>query len=123
MNKTGRIFRTPVYKADLRKIYAQSLRRFGEKVADETMRQIHAVEQSALSDSSYGKIDKEHHSKIFRYKTIRNSQTLFFHAIGDDIVMITAGYCSRDWSAILGKMEEEILHIVKNITAKKQEFL
>ena len=115
----GEIFRTSVYKADLRKIYAFSLRRFGAHVADETMRQIQAVEQSALSDPNFGKIDGKYYSEIFRYKTIRNRQTLFFHPLGDDVVMITAGYCGREWRATLSKLEDEIHEQIKNISVKQ----
>lgn len=115
----GKIFRTPVYKANLRIIYAYSLRHFGEQVADETMRQIQAVEKGALSDPRYGKIDAQYHSEIFRYKTIRNSQTIFFHPLGDDVVMITAGYCGRDWGAILKKLENEIMQQIKSVSVQK----
>jgi plasmid stabilization system protein ParE len=115
----GKIFRTPVYKANLRTIYAYSLRRFGEVVANETMRQIQAVEQGALNDPRYGKIDAQYHSEIFRYKTIRNSQTVFFHPLGDDVVMITAGYCGREWGAILEKIDDEIMQQIKNLSAQK----
>jgi plasmid stabilization system protein ParE len=115
----GKILRTPVYKANLRKIYAYSLRHFGEQVADETMRQIRAVEQGALNDSGFGKIDAQYHSQIFRYKTTLNSQTIFFHPLGDDIVMITAGFCARDWSVILKKLEDETMQQIKSIFPHK----
>ncbi len=105
----GKILRTPVYKADLRRIYAYSLRHFGEIVANETMRQIQIVEKNALFDRNYGKIDAHYHSTVFHYKTIRNSQTVFFHHIGDDVIMITAGYCGREWMHILKKLENEII--------------
>ncbi len=84
----GKIFRTSVYKDNLRKIYAYSLRQFESQAAEETMRQIQSVEQSALNDPNFGKVDVQYHSKIFRYKTIRNSQTIFFHPLGDDVVMM-----------------------------------
>lgn len=112
----GKIFRTPVYKSDLRSIYAYSLRHFGERVADETMRQIQAVEKKAANDPSYGKLEAHYHSDFFRYRTIRNSQTVFFHHIGDDVVMITAGYCGRNWGAILKTLESEIKQHIQAIS-------
>lgn len=115
----GKVFRTPTYKSDIRKIYAHSLRRFGEKVADATMLQMKQVEQAALKDPSYGKLDTQYHSTIFRYKTIRNSQTLFFHRLGNDVVMITAGSCRRDWRVILNDLEAEIMQHIKNILAQE----
>lgn len=115
----GKIFRTPVYKNDLRKIYAFSLRHFGALVADETVRQIQTVEQSALADPHFGTVERQYHSKIFRYKTIRNSQTIFFHPIGDDVVMITAGYCGRDWGTILSRVENEVMQQIKRMPVKK----
>jgi plasmid stabilization system protein ParE len=106
----GKIFRTAVYKADLRRIYAYSLRHFGAQVAQEAMRQI-----QALADPTFGKVDARYHSKIFRYKTTRNSQSVFFHAIGDDVVLITTGYCGREWGTVLNRLEETILQQIKNI--------
>lgn len=73
-----KIYRTPLYKTDLKKIYLYSISCFGEFVANETIKQIQQVEQNALNNKNFGKIDPKYHSKIFRYTTTKNKQTVFF---------------------------------------------
>lgn len=106
----GKIFRTNLYKTDLGKVYLYSLSCFGEQVANETLNQIKEVEQNALNDKNFGTINEKYHSKIFRYKTTKNKQTVFFHHLIDGVVMITVGYCGREWKFILKKIEDEILN-------------
>ena len=83
------IFYTPRYEDDLVRIYKYSARKWGRPVAERTLEQIADVEQKALTDPDFGKVDAQYHSPIYRYATIRNSQTVFFHHLGEDVVMIT----------------------------------
>ena len=86
------IFYTPRYEDDLVRI-KYSARKWGSPVAERTLGQITELEQMALADPLFGRVDAEHHSPIYRYATIRNSQTIFFHRLGEDVVMMMAVLC------------------------------
>ena len=106
------IFYTPRYEEDLVRIYKYSARKWGRLVAERTLRQINEVEKMALADVNFGKVDNNYHSKIYRYATTPNSQTVFFHRLGKDVIMITAGYSGRGWH-----------YVMKRITSQVQTFI
>lgn len=85
----------------------------------QTMDQIAEVEQKALVEPSFGKLDRLYHSSIYRYATIPNSQTVFFHRLGDDVVMITAGYKGRSWHFLLQRIEPEIRKFLEKAEGKR----
>jgi len=109
------IFYTPRYEDDLVRIYKYSARKWGRPVAERTLKQIAEVEQKALADPSFGKVDEQHHSPIYRYAIIQNSQTIFFHRLGEDVVMITAGYSGRAWHSIMQRIEPQIQAFIDQI--------
>lgn len=113
------ILYTPRYDDDLVRIYKYSVRRWGKPVAIRTMDQISEVEQQALVDPDFGKLDTLYHSSIYRYATIPNSQTVFFHRLDDDVVMITAGYKGRAWNLLLQRIEPEIKKFIKEVENKR----
>ncbi len=112
------ILYTPRYDDDLVRIYKYSVRRWGKSVAMQTMVQISEVEQKALADPNFGKFDSLYHSPIYRYATISNSQTVFFHRLDDNVVMITAGYKGRAWNILLQRIEPEIKRFIKEAEDK-----
>ncbi|MEO1609221.1 MAG: hypothetical protein AAFR90_07695 [Pseudomonadota bacterium] len=97
------------------RIYKYSARKWGRPVAERTLGQITELEQMALADPGFGRVDAEHHSPIYRYATIRNSQTIFFHRLGEDVVMITAGYSGRAWRQIMQRIEPQIKAFIDQI--------
>jgi len=109
------IFYTPRYENDLVRIYKYSARKWGGPVAERTLKQITELEQKALADTLFGSLDAEHYSPIYRYATIRNSQTIFFHRLGEDVVMITAGYSGRAWHRIMQRIEPQIKDFIDQI--------
>lgn len=109
------IFYTPRYEADLVHIYKYSTEKWGRDVANRTMAQITDLEEKTLSDPDFGKLDAHFHSPIYRYATIANSQTIFFHRIGDDVIMITAGWAGRAWHYIMQKIEPQIQDFLKEL--------
>ena len=111
------IFYTPRYEDDLVRIYKYSVRKWGRPVAKRTLEQIEEVEQKALADPSFGKVDEQYHSPIYRYATIRNSQTVFFYRLGEDVAMITAGYSGRAWHRILQRIEPQIKDFIRRMEA------
>ena len=60
------IFYTPRYEDDLVRIYKYSARKWGRPVAERTLGQITELEQMALADPGFGRVDAEHHSPIYR---------------------------------------------------------
>lgn len=97
------------------KIYKYSKKQWGGIVANRTMDQISELEQKALNDPRLGKIDPAYHSPLYNYATTANSQTVFFHRLGDDVVMMTAGYQGRGWSFILERIAPEIQSFIDKI--------
>lgn len=114
----GKIYRTSVYEQDLKRIYRVSKRRFGKNVALETIRQLQELEQKALNDPEFGKINSDYHSPIFKYANILNRQTAFFERIGDDVVMITVGFDGRQWEKGLADIESKILEYINVLKSK-----
>ncbi len=55
----GKIFRTPVYEEDLKRIFRVSKRLFGRKTAHETMKQLEELESSALENPDFGREEPE----------------------------------------------------------------
>jgi plasmid stabilization system protein ParE len=113
------ILYTPRYDDDLVRIYKYSAIRWGKAIAMRTMDQIAEVEQKALADPDFGKLDSLYHSPIYRYATIPNSQTVFFHRLGDDVVMITAGYKGRAWNLLLKRIEPEVKKFIEEAEGKR----
>ncbi len=112
------ILYTSRYDDDLVRIYKYSVRRCGKPVAMRTMDQIAEVEQKALANPEFGKLDSLYHSPIYRYATIPNGQTVFFHRLGENVVMITAGYKGRAWNLLLQRIEPEIKNFIKEAEDK-----
>ena len=112
------ILYTPRYEDDLVRIYKYSTRKWGRPVAERTLAQIAEVERCALSDPGFGKVDAEYHSPIYRYATTRNGQTVFFHRIGADVVMIAAGSAGRAWHRIMQRIEPRIQAFIDRIDAE-----
>ena len=112
------LFYTPRYDDDLVKIYKYSKKQWGSIVAANTMDQISEIEQKALHDPRFGKIDPAYHSPIYNYATTANSQTVFFHRLGGDVVMIAAGYKGRGWNFILDNIAPEIQAFIDKIDHK-----
>ena len=77
------ILYTPRYEDDLVRIYKYSARKWGRSVAERTLKQIAEVEQAALADPDFGKMDAQYYSAVFRHAIVKNSQTVFFHRLGD----------------------------------------
>ena len=115
MKKMSDIFYTPRYVYDLVRIYKYSARKWGRPVAKRTLTQIAEVEQHALDDPDFGKRDAQYHSPIYRYATVRNGQTIFFYRLGDDVVMITAGYSGRAWNRVMKRIEPQIKAFIDQI--------
>ena len=109
------LFYTPRYDGDLVAIYKYSKKRWGSIVATRTIEQISNVEQLALSDPQFGRIDAAYHSPIYHYATTANSQTVFFHRLGTDVVMIAAGYQGRGWNFILNDIAPEIQAFIDQV--------
>lgn len=112
------ILYTPRYEDDLVRIYKFSYQKWGKTVAERTMAQIAEVEDRALSEPDFGKLDAKYHSPVYRYATIANGQTVFFHRSGDNVVMITAGYTGRGWNQIMQRIEPQIRQYLEQIEAK-----
>ena len=110
------VFYTPRYDDDLVAIYKHSKREWGERVALETLKQIEAIEHRALQNPAIGKLDPEFHSEFFRCAFTENSQTVFFHRLGSDVVMLTAGYGGRDWKSIMDSLSPELLDFLARIS-------
>ena len=109
------IFYTPRYEDDLVRIYKYSARKWGSSVAERTLKQIAEVEQAALANPDFGKTDAQYHSPVFRHVTVKNNQTVFFHRLGDDIVMITAGYSGRGWQRIMQRIKPQIQAFIDRV--------
>ena len=109
------ILYTPRYEDDLVRIYKYSARKWGKSVAERTLKQIAEVEQAALADPDFGKTGAQYHSPVFRHVTVKNNQTVFFHRLGDDIVMITAGYSGRAWNRIIKRIKPQIQAFIDQI--------
>ena len=50
-------------------------------------------------------MDAQYYFAVFRHAIVKNSQTVFFHRPGDDVVMIAAGYSGRAWRRIMQGIE------------------
>ena len=110
------ILYTPRYEDDLVRIYKYSARKWGRSVAERTLKQIAEVEQAALADPDFGKkMDAQYYSPVFRHAIVKNSQTVFFHRLGDDVVMIAAGYSGRAWRRIMQRVEPQIQAFIDRI--------
>ena len=109
------ILYTPRYEDDLVRIYKYSASKWGSSIAERTLKQIAEVEQAALADPDFGKTDAQYHSPLFRHVTVKNNQTVFFHRLGDDIVMITAGYSGRAWNRIIKRIKPQIQAFIDQI--------
>ena len=109
------ILYTPRYEDDLVRICKYSARKWGRSVAERMLKQIAEVEQAALADPDFGKMDAQYHSPVFRQVTVKNNQTVFFHRLGDNIVMITAGYSGRAWNWIIKRIKPQIQAFIDQI--------
>ena len=102
----AKLYRTPQIKEDYKEIFKESAKRFGERVARQTLLQIQQAESRVLANPHYGTLDPKFHSTKFRYVQAKNRQKLFYTTIGEDvIVMITAGYDGRNWIKLLTEMD------------------
>lgn len=109
------ILYTPRYEDDLVRIYKYSARKWGRPVAERTLDQINEIEKMALGDPGFGKIDEQNHSEIYKYATTPNSQTVFFHRVKEDVIMITAGYSGRGWHHIMKQIDPQIRNFIERI--------
>ncbi len=103
-----KILKTRQYQDDIVDIYKESIRRFGLTTARETMRQIEEAEKNIANGTISGILDPDFHSSRFHYNFIRNRQKLFFEMFDDEIVLVMAGYDSRNWKKILDEQENFI---------------
>lgn len=117
------ILYTPRYEEDLVRIYKYSARKWGRLVAERTLSQINEVEKRALAHPDFGKVNEHSHSALYRYATTPNSQTVFFHRIKEDVIMITVGYSGRGWPHVLKRIESQIQTFINQIQSKENKFL
>ena len=105
----GKILRTPQAKTDYKKIFKERAKRFGEKVAHTTLKQIEEAEQRILDNPLRGRLEPEFHSDKYRFIQTRNRQKIFYTTKGEDVIIITAGYDGRDWGKILREIKLKFL--------------
>lgn len=74
----------------------------------ETMRQLDEAEHKLATETAFVRRDTDHRSDRFEFVTIKNSQTIFFERIGDDIVIVAAGWSGRNWKERLEEMQPYI---------------
>jgi hypothetical protein len=103
-----KIYKTPEVERQYKRIFKETAKRFGKRVALETMHQLTEAEKKLATDEIYAKHDSEYHSERFEYITIKNSQILFFERINDDIIIIAAGWSGRQWKDRLDEMQPYI---------------
>jgi plasmid stabilization system protein ParE len=114
-----KIYKTPEVERQYKRIFKETIKRFGESVALETMHQLESAERQLANDTAYTKHDPEYRSERFEYISIPNSQTLFFEEIGNDIVIVAAGWSGRNWKDRLEEMQPYIDAQLKNLKKKK----
>ena len=117
-----KIYRTPQAKRDYKEIYKESARRFGEKVASETVAQIESAERRIQENPHYGRLDPQFHSEKYRYIQTKNRQKIFYVAFSDFIVIITAGYDGRNWLRILQEQDAYITEQLHEATQRRNEW-
>lgn len=103
-----KIYKTPQVQAQYKRIFKETARRFGKSVALETLRQLEDAEEKLKTiHVSHGK-NVNIHSDRFQSIKIKNAQILFYEHIGDDIVIVAAGWVGRNWIDRLIEMEPYI---------------
>lgn len=79
----------------------------------ETLQQLYEAESKLEQGDAYVRHDPQYHSERFEYILINNAQKIFFERLNGDIVIVAAGYASRNWKERLEEMEA---HINRQIT-------
>lgn len=102
------VYRTPEVEKQYKRIFKDSAKRFGLATARETRQQIIEAEKKLARETANIRRDPKHHSERFEYVSVKNSQKIFFERIGDDIVIVAAGYSGRKWKDRLEEMEAHI---------------
>ena len=103
-----KIYKTPEVERQYKRIFKETAKRFGKRVAMETMQQLIEVENNLAKETAVSKINADFYSDRFEYITIPNSQILFFERINNDIVIVAAGWSGRNWKERLEEMQPYI---------------
>jgi|AntRauTorckE6833_2_1112554.scaffolds.fasta_scaffold08819_3 hypothetical protein len=116
-----KIYKTPEVERQYKRVFKETAKRFGKRVALETMRQLKEAEEKLAKDAAYTRHDPEDHSKRFEYITIQNSQTLFFEYINDGIIIVAAGWSGRNWKDRLEEMQPYIDRQLEKFKKQKEK--
>ena len=103
-----KIYKTPEARRQYKRIFKETAKRFGRRVALETMYQLTEAEEKLADGTVFARHDPDYHSERFKQITIKNSQTLFFEIIDDDIIIVAAGWSGRNWKDRLEEMQPYI---------------
>ncbi len=103
-----KIYRTDQAKRDYKTIFKESAKRFGVKVANETIAQIEKAERKISENPQCGRLDPTFHSRKYRYIQTKNRQKIFYVEFPDALIIVTAGYDGRNWLSLLEENEEFI---------------
>ena len=118
MNK---IYKTPEVERQYICIFKETAKKFGRSVALETMRQLQEAEDKLSKDSAFTKHDPDYYSQRFEYIKIKNSQTLFFERLDNDIVIVAVGWSGRNWKERLEEMQPYIDRQLEKLKRLKQK--
>ena len=103
-----KIYKTHEAERQYKRIFKETAKRFGKRVALQTLMQLKEVEERLASDQVYGRFDPEYYSERFEFVTIKNSQTIIFERIDNDIIIVAAGWSGRNWKERLEEMQPYI---------------
>jgi len=114
-----KIYKTPQVEQQYKRIFKETAKRFGRRVARETMTQLRDAEEKLAKDKAFAKLNEKCFSERFEYLSIENSQVLFFERIGEDIVIVAAGWSGRNWKERLEDMQPYIDRQIQKLKALK----